>query len=320
MPDGSSRILAVTGAGGFTGRRIVRRALRDGWRVRALVRRPERTSWSDSRVETLRCDITVADEVEAGLLGVYAVVHAAAYIPPDLRSPEFAAECVRVNQLGTLCLLEAVASAGISRFVLLAAGNAYRRHGGAAAEDDALYPSEFATFYLMSKVVSEVYVEHYRHVHALSTCVLRISSIYGPGMGARGLIPSFAARLSRGEPVQLANAGRYQVDLVHVDDVAWACVAAADRSESAILNIGSGTHTSVLEVARTLLSLTGAPETLLDIAPPDDAAPRGFSALTIAEAQRVLGFSATPLRAGLEQYLQDRSGQPPPWQHADPTA
>ena len=75
-----SKLILVTGATGYIASRLIPRLLEQGYRVRAMARRPEQLaarSWAD-RVELVRGDITVPGTLDAALNGVhtaYYLVH-----------------------------------------------------------------------------------------------------------------------------------------------------------------------------------------------------------------------------------------------------
>ena len=75
-----SKLILVTGATGYIASRLIPRLLEQGYRVRAMARRPEQLtarSWVD-RVELVRGDITVPSTLEDALNGVhtaYYLVH-----------------------------------------------------------------------------------------------------------------------------------------------------------------------------------------------------------------------------------------------------
>ena len=114
------RTIAITGASGFIGRRVVEIALGSGWRVRALCR--DVSKFSSVRREGLEVRAWSLDsetDHTAGLAGVDAVCHAAALVPTNLQDVSLASECFEANAAGTARLLDSAVKTGVASFVYL---------------------------------------------------------------------------------------------------------------------------------------------------------------------------------------------------------
>jgi UDP-glucose 4-epimerase len=278
-------LIAVTGTTGFIGRRIVSALVARGHVVRALVRAGSQSKVSPE-LETAIWDLEHGGD-PAVLAGADALVHAGAYKPRSQTDSS-----------------EAAIAAGVPHFAYLSAGNAYRPLQREAVEEDALYPSLRATYYLTSKLCGEIYADHAHQTGRTKVCVLRPSGVYGPGMSEIGLVPILADRLRRGEKATVHDGGRYRVDLVYVDDVAEATCAAVERVATGMFNVGSGSATSSLELATLLAGLTGRGRAFVEVTEGLDGPPSvGFSALDIGRARRELGFAPRELSSGLAAYL-----------------
>ena len=298
--------IAITGCSGFVGRRVLDAALRQGHQIQAWEQNPEQLADVDSpNLHVVPWDARRGVTAAARLAEVDAMVHLAAFIPPAYGDPNNAPKCFGINTLATLELLEACAQTGVDRFVYTSSGNVYRPGDATACEDAPLYPSKRAPYYLASKLSGEVFVDHFRHNGDIaSTAVLRPSGIYGPGMNG-GVVRTFAKRLANKEPIRVNDGGRHTVDLVWVDDVADAALAAATRDVDGPFNVGSGERTTIRQLAETLAALCDAPDDLVDIQPADDPSetPSGFCGLDIRRARDLLDFEPTPLREGLARMI-----------------
>lgn len=290
--------IAITGSNGFIGRRLVSAAVGAGHEVLCLARR------SSAEPNTLyrHFDLSCHEGFDAALEGADAVIHAAAHIPASYDDPGEARLCLELNALGTLELLQACGRRGVSRVALLS-GNVYRGGTNPVSEDAPVDPSGRATFYLASKACADMFTRQVSRTLPLETVTLRPASVYGPGL-MRGMLATFAVRLQRGQPVQIADAGRYRTDFVHVDDVASATLAATTSDVQGTYNLGTGVLTSTLEIARQLASLLGASACLLDVSPIDDRSPENFSPLDSTRARRDLGWRPRPLESGLREYVE----------------
>lgn len=291
----SAGTMVVTGTTGFVGSRLVTALRAAGVAVTALDRAALDLSIPPS-----------AGALATMLAGARAVVHVAAYIPRDHRDPGETEPCHRVNALGTLALVRAAVDAGIPRFVYVSSGNIYRWQPRLVSEDDPVYPSARAPYYLASKLAGELYVDHLGRTTGLATAIARVSSVYGRGMAAGGMVPRFLAALRAGESVQVQDGGAYRTDLVHIDDVVAGLVALAGSDVRGPMNLGSGAAPSTLEVARTLCAVVGVgPErvTVVDsLDGTDDAGgARGFAPLAIDRARRELGYDPRAIAQGLAE-------------------
>jgi UDP-glucose 4-epimerase len=288
------KTVAITGASGFIGRRISKAALDAGWHVRALARTPDTLPREFSPMYWDMEDWMAP----AALEGADAIIHGAAYRPDNLDDPSQAEACMRVNAGGTLALLESAQAAGVKRFIYLSAGNAYNTTQSPIPETAPLFPTRHATYYLSSKLMGEIYVSHWDQTGKLPGCILRISSVYGPGMDERGFIVETASKLAARQPVNLRNGGKFSADMVYVDDVAHAAAAALDAPFRGAINIGGGCAFTVREIACMLAELLGADPKLIRLEIPDGQEP-GFGALDISLARKTLHYTPTPLREGL---------------------
>lgn len=294
--------LVLTGATGFLGERVLHLMLDEGREVDAWVRSPEKLDGlDDPNLDVVPWE--AGDDVpdQGRLRDADALVHLAAYLPPSYSETEHAAQCFRVNAMGTLKLLEQAAEAGVPKFIYISSGNVYRPDRDTAAEAAPTYPSWRAPFYLTSKLSGEIFVDYFRGQNAFeSAIVLRPSAIYGPGMDS-GVIKLFARRLVDGAPIEVHDGGRHRVDPVYVDDVVQAVDLSLSHSGSGQFNVGSGRAHSMLELAESLVSICEVSPDLMTVHPSDDPgeSPQGFPALDITRAREQLGYSPRSFEQGL---------------------
>ena len=85
-----------------------------------------------------------------------------------------------------------------------------------------------------------------------------MANVYGPRQdadGEAGVVAIFAGRLLAGEPCTVYGSGAQTRDFVYVDDVVDAFVAAAQRGDGLLFNIGTGVETSVDGLYRSMAAL-----------------------------------------------------------------
>jgi UDP-glucose 4-epimerase len=244
----------VTGGSGFIGRCVVG-ALR-ALDVEVVVADLEPTVVTGPGVTGIRGDLADPGVRERVMeVGPAAVVHLAA--ATSVRgSVERPVETYWANVEITQELLEACRTHGVGRF-LLASTNAVVGDVGDRTISEVL-PLRPLTPYGATKAACEMLMSGYSGAYDLSTCALRFSNVYGPGMENKD---SFVPRLMRaalsGGGVQVFGDGTQRRDLVHVADVAAAVVRALSTDVTGPLIIGSGRSHSVLEMIEAAREVTG---------------------------------------------------------------
>lgn len=120
----------------------------------------------------------------------------------------------------------------------------------------------------MSKLASEYYLAMYSTLHGLEVMSLRYGNVYGPRQnphGEAGVVAIFSSRLRDREGLTIYGDGSQTRDYVFVGDVARANLMVSagdpptiDSVDDAAFNVGTGIETSVNDLARMLLDISGA--------------------------------------------------------------
>jgi UDP-glucose 4-epimerase len=170
---------------------------------------------------------------------------------------------LRRNVEGGLNLILAARGHGQPKIVYSSTGGAIygdpRPEDLPVAEDYACRP---VSPYGLTKYVVERYLELERQLHGQRWTVVRFSNVFGPRQdphGEAGVVAIFTTRLLAGEVCTVYGDGEQTRDFVYAGDVARAVVAAIDRADGEIVNIGTGTETTVNEVVAALEAAWGRP-------------------------------------------------------------
>lgn len=289
----------LIGAGGFVGPWIAQALTRHSFGVVALSRRPvpERLG-----VCAITGDITVPGTVADWIAGADAVVFNAAYLPKDYADPLEADACLRTNALAVLNVLASRPRA----FVYISTAQGYAPLERAATELDAIFPTAHATYYLGSKLLGELYTEHYRLAYKLPVTTLRLGALYGPNLKT-GMIANFIRQANSGAAIVLQDGGRFSSDLTYVADVGEAVAQTVLRKVSGIFNVGSGRRTSAIEAAGLVVRLIEADPASITVNPAGLGPAPGFNALDISRACRELKMVPTPVNEGLASTIKNWS-------------
>ncbi|MDD4179075.1 MAG: NAD-dependent epimerase/dehydratase family protein [Candidatus Margulisbacteria bacterium] len=164
----------------------------------------------------------------------------------------------KVNELGTLNLLEAAVKCRIKKLIFASTGGALygevEKKGGA----DENHKIEPISPYAITKRSVEMYLYAYKQLHGLNYTVLRYGNVYGPRqdpLGEAGVIAIFCGKMLKGEAPTIYGDGNQLRDYVYVGDVAAANLLALDKGEGEVFNVGTGKGVSVNELFAVLKDL-----------------------------------------------------------------
>ncbi len=200
-------LATVIGADGFLGHYLVRALVKDGWRVRAAVRRPHtaqelRVCGSVGQVQLVQANVRYRDSVKKAVHGADAVINLAAVEYSKGRQSFNAVHNVAVQALGEIC-----AEADIQNVVHVSA---------LGAAIDA--PSQF----LKSKGEGEVAL----HRALPQADIVRPSVLFGKG---DHFFRRFAAMANISPVLPMVGGGKTLLQPVYVDDVASHIVGCINR-------------------------------------------------------------------------------------------
>jgi UDP-glucose 4-epimerase len=254
------RIL-VTGAAGFIASHVADAYLNVGHEVHILDNLSRGANKNvNSKAVFHQCDIRDRERVEQifdSVKPTFVNHHAAQMdVRRGVREPHFDAQ---VNILGSLNLIEAAVAHGAKRFVYAAtAGAGYGEPKQMPVPED--YPINPITPYGISKHTVEHYLFTFQFLYGLPYVVLRYGNVYGPrqsSQGEAGVFAIFSEQMMAGIQPVIYGDGQKLRDYVYISDVVAANVAALDRGQNEIFNIGSGVPTPDLEVFDRVRDLLG---------------------------------------------------------------
>jgi UDP-glucose 4-epimerase len=256
--------IVVTGGAGFVGSNLVRRLLDCGARVVVLddfyTGKEDNLPTNKSDLEVVRGSVTDFDLVRKLIKSAVAVVHEAARnIIVSTRNPR---EDYEVNIGGTLNVLLAARELGISRVVYASSASVYGNPRYLPInEDDA---TNMLSPYAVSKFAGENYCKAFYESYGLSTSVVRYSNVYGtlqrPDNPYCGVIAKFFEATMNGQPPRIHGDGEQTRDFTYIDDVVDATLEAAfnSKAEGQVYNVGTGRETTINQLARSIIEITGA--------------------------------------------------------------
>jgi len=243
---------AVTGAGGFIGRCLVRHLSDAGYGAIAVVRderhgRKLRAAGADVRV----ADVTDRAALTEALAGAHGVFHLAALFNHAEKSWD---DYRAVNVSGTLNVLAAARDVGCQRVVHCSTvGVATEAHAPPYSEETPYSPLP-DNKYEVTKAEGEMAARDYAAANGLSLAVIRPAQVYGPGDKSKA---KFYRLVKRGI---IVDPGDTKKHLIYVDDLCEAFITAmtAESADNEIFLIAGKraiSLTELVEVAAGHLSV-----------------------------------------------------------------
>ncbi|MCC7411685.1 MAG: NAD-dependent epimerase/dehydratase family protein [Gammaproteobacteria bacterium] len=312
--NAAGTVVAVTGGAGFIGSHTVDRLLTAGARVIVIDdfstgSRDNLAQWQhEPRLRVIEAG--VADGVFAPLAASYFgpvthVIHLAAQTSVVYSVDNPLAD-IRVNLGGTAHVLEYSRYNGVRKVVFASSSAVYSDDVPFPTAEDA--PCAPLSPYGVNKLASESLLRYYGMLHGQRWTALRFFNVYGPrqdpGSPYSGVISIFADRAAADRPLSIYGDGEQTRDFVYVGDVARALVQSCfdDRSDGAVINIGTGAEGTINELARLIIALSDSRSTV-GHAPPRPGENRR-SVADVRRARDLLGFVAdTGLEDGLAHTL-----------------
>ena len=287
----STAPVLIMGGAGFIGTNLADRLARGGRRVmiydnlsRAGVERNIR--WLKREhgdlVQVAIADIRDAERLRDAVRQCGQVFHFAAQVAVTT-SFESPSEDFAVNAVGTMNLIEGIrACVEPPSLVFTSTNKVYGGLDGLRLSErktryvpdddkglgvDENRPLDFRTPYGCSKGAADQYVLDYCRSFSLPTVVLRMSCIYGPhqcGTEDQGWVAHFLIRALQRQPIMIFGDGKQVRDVLHVDDLVDALLAAQANIRSIsgrAFNIGGGARNtlSLLELLDRIEALEGRP-------------------------------------------------------------
>ncbi len=292
----AGRSVMVTGAGGSIGSELCRQIAAFGPRTLLLFERYENSlfavtnelqdRWPGLDVRAMVGDVGDPDRLRAvfAASAPHIVFHAAAHkhVPLMELSP---GEAVKNNVFGTQQLVEAACRSGAERFVLI-------------STDKAVNPTSVMG---VSKRIAEMIVEAKQQTSTTACASVRFGNV----LGSNGsVVPRFLDQIKAGGPVTVTHPDmrRYFMLIPEAVQLVMHAAALAEGGEVFVLDMGE--QMKVLEMARTLIRLSGFV--------PDEEIPIVFTGLRPGEKlyEELVGVQESTEPSGIEKITRIKRDHP----------
>ncbi|HSG42780.1 MAG TPA: NAD(P)-dependent oxidoreductase [Anaerolineales bacterium] len=208
----------VTGGTGFIGRTVVDQLAERDYGVESF----DRSHGSD---------VLNKEQLREAMSDKQHVIHLAGVLGTDELFND-AHRAIDVNIHGTLNVLEVAQEVG-------------------AGYTGIIMPQVWRNVYQTTKNAAQNFAEAWHEQYGLPVSHVRAFNAFGPYQkvsGVQKILPTFATRAWRGEPIPVWGDGEQTVDLVHSRDVARMLIDAMDFGQCEVFDAGTGVEFTVNQV------------------------------------------------------------------------
>jgi UDP-glucose 4-epimerase len=262
--------ILITGGAGFIGSHLAEHFCAHA-EVRVLdnLRTGHRNNLSGLSVEFVEGSILDREVVRNAMRGVDYVFHLAAFVsvPESVHAPR---ECVEINVLGLLNVLELSVEAGVKKLCFASSAAIYGDDPDVPKCED-MRPMPRSP-YAVSKLDGEYYCAQFTEAGRLPTAALRFFNVFGPRQDPSGpysaAVPIFVRQALSGNPLTIYGDGEQTRDFIYVKDIVAALAfVAMNPKVTGVFNAGYGGQLTIGELARHIIALTHS-NSKIEYAPP----------------------------------------------------
>lgn len=293
----------ITGGAGFIGSHIAEELSKSGHKITVLdnLRTGCEQNITPFNVEFINGDIRDKSLLVSVAKHVDCIFHLGALVSVP-ESLLYIDECVEINTMGTINVLEAARQNSNCKVVLSSSAANYGDNF-VSPKVETMSPQPL-TPYSITKLDGEYYLNMYRTQWKVPTTSLRYFNVFGPRQNPNSAyaaaVPIFINKALKNETISIFGDGEQNRDFIYVKDVVRANIFASKNGEG-IYNVALGHSTSILELAESIIKLTNSKSDirLLEERPGDIKHSKGDP----SKFQR-LGFTPKfTLEAGLEETI-----------------
>ena len=160
--------------------------------------------------------------------------------------------------------------------------------------------------YVIVKNIGEAYLKSYKQEYGLDYTIFRFFNTYGPKQSKDFVISKFINRALTNTDIEIFGDGKQTRTFCFVDDNVEATTNAFYKNTfiNDVVNIGSDSEITILELAKTIIKLTGSKSKIVHLPPlPEGDMTRRQPDAT--KMKQLLQRSFLPLEEGLKKVLSD---------------
>ena len=249
----------ITGGAGFIGSHLAHKLAELGYQV-VILDNLTRGKYDyikdlveEKKATFIQGDIRTPALVSDVLKGAKYVFHEAAVCINY--SMKHAEESIDINVMGSYNVFNAAAAAGVKKLIFSSSASVYGNPLYLPMDEN--HPLNPITPYCASKIAGEYFLKMFGP-QGLKYNIVRYFNVSGPRQSTdafyTSVIINFMKKIQEGGAPVICGDGSQSMDFVNVHDVVEANILAAESDVNGeIFNVGSGTQTTVKELAETII-------------------------------------------------------------------
>jgi nucleoside-diphosphate-sugar epimerase len=293
-------MLALSGATGLVGRYLCNELIVNNIPFKRLGRDVGNIFPSD-RSSFFFCDLfrPLENSLYTFLEDVDIVIHLAALLPG---SSFQLADYFYCNSVASKALFDLCSDVGVSRFIYLSGANIMEPLDGVVTASSPYASKLRHPSYLASKMAGELLLLNTNS--STDLLIVRPSSVYGYNMRS-GLFRNLYDSFSLSRPVRLSGNGLWSADYIYAGDICSCILQAIEKSATGALTLGSGTASTIHQIAKSFASLLGVEDDLILLEDYDDnSIPLGCLPIVSSEhVVSLLGRNPLSVSEGLKHAI-----------------
>jgi len=302
-------MIVVTGGAGFVGKALVYDLSEDDEKVTIFDNfsnssRENILPLLEKGVKLVEGDIRNYSDLEGCLSGCNTVINLAAQIDvqKSILNPK---ENYEINVEGTNNLLKACFKQNVKNIIAASSAAVYGNPSELPLTESS--PTIPLSPYGESKLKMEQQITDFSKRHNLNSISLRFFNIYGKGQtdAYAGVITKFMKNIEEDKPLIIFGDGSNTRDFIFIEDVVNSIKCAIEKIEGkkgVFYNLATGNHSTILQLAETMLSISGKKLEIKFDHPKKGDIPHSQCKIDLAKNE--LSFvPKTPLKEGLKRLL-----------------
>jgi len=279
--------ILITGATGFIGQHIVRVCADTGLEVIPTGNKSN-ADWKDY-FQYFQSDLTTPNVLDEKLIGVDCVVHSAG-LAHQFKGVKDSSLFHKINAEATANVARSAVQAGVRHFILISSVSVYGANGGVNSNENS--PCNPQDLYGKSKLEGERLTVEICDKSKMSLTILRPAAVYGEG--DKGNVMRLLRLIEGGRFIWIGN-GSNRKSLIHVEDVARACLAVIEKESEGVFNLAS-TPNTMREIVNGLADALGRKPSRL-----------GVPSFLVKPALKITpdAFGLARIKSTVEKWLSD---------------